>query len=256
MTMLIEFEKVKLGYGGRTVLEEFSMTIRRGELLALVGPNGAGKTTLLRALLGTLKPLAGEMRWSNGMAPRIGYVPQREQIDTAWPLSAIDLVLMGRTALRGRFRSMTTSDLAATEKALEIAGVSQFKRTPIASLSGGQFQRVLLARALAAEPELLVLDEPTAGMDLAGSAAMLDLITKLQSERELTVILVSHDLNAVAAVADRIALIHEGRIQEGDSDAILSKKVLEEIYGIEVTVATLGDRRFVSARAGSVVIPR
>lgn len=245
MEVLLEFRSVQLGYRRKVVLRDISMDIRDGEFLGLVGPNGAGKTTLLRAILGTLRPLSGEVRWGPGRPSRIGYVPQRENLDPVWPLRVIDVVLMGRYALRGSLRRMTRDDYAASEAALEQTGVLELAKEPVATLSGGQVQRTLLARALTADPELLVLDEPTTGMDLAGQTAMLELVRRLHSDRGITVLLVSHDLNAVASVATRIALLHDGAVREGDVDSILSPEVLEIIYGTQISVGEVGGHRVV-----------
>lgn len=133
-------------------------------------------------------------------------------------------------------------------RALDAVGISELAELPIASLSGGQVQRTLLARALASQPDLLVLDEPTTGMDLGGSTAMLRLIRALHDERDLTVLFVSHDLNAVAAIATRLVLLHEGKVREGDAASILSSAVLGVVYGLDVVVGEVAGHRVVSAR--------
>ena len=245
---LIEFRKARFGYGRRVVLDDVSIDVRRGDLLGLVGPNGAGKTTLLRGLLGRLKPLSGEVRRGDGRAPKIGFVPQRENLNPIWPLCVLDVVLMGRCALRGPIRRFNAEDREAATAALSATGIGDLARAPLASLSGGQVQRTLLARALASGPELLVLDEPTTGMDLAGSTAMLRLIRALHAHRSLTVLFVSHDLNAVAAIATRLVLLHEGRVREGDAASILSPEVLGAVYGLDVVVGEVAGHRVVAAR--------
>lgn len=245
---LIEFRDAKFGYGRKIVLDRVTIDLRRGDLLGLVGPNGAGKTTLLRGLLGQLKPLSGEVRWGSGQVPRIGFVPQRENLNPLWPLRALDVVLMGRCALRGPLRGFTASDRAESLRALESTGIGELAERPVASLSGGQVQRTLLARALASHPDILVLDEPTTGMDLSGSTAMLRLIRTLHAERKLTVLFVSHDLNAVAAIATRLVLLHEGQVREGDAASILSPEVLGVVYGLDIVVGEIGAHRVVAAR--------
>jgi ABC-type Mn2+/Zn2+ transport system ATPase subunit len=247
---LIEFRDARFGYGSKVILDGVTIDVGRGDLLGLVGPNGAGKTTLLRGLLGELKPLAGSVTWSEGHMPRFGFVPQRENLNPIWPLSVLDVVLMGRCALIGPLRRFSATDVAEAEEALESTGMRHLKRSSVAQLSGGQVQRALLARALASRPELLVLDEPTTGMDLAGSTAMLRLVRELHDDRKLTVLLVSHDLNAVAAIANRFILLHEGAIREGDADSILSPEVLGAVYGIDVEVGSVAGQRVVTAQAG------
>jgi ABC-type Mn2+/Zn2+ transport system ATPase subunit len=241
---LIEFRDARFGYGRRTVLDHVSIDVQRGDLLGLVGPNGAGKTTLLRGLLGQLKPLSGEVIWG-GSRPKIGFVPQRENLNPIWPLRVLDVVLMGRCAVRGPLRRFTKEDREESLLALELAGIAALADHPVATLSGGQVQRTLLARALASQPEILILDEPTTGMDLAGSAGMLRLIRSLHDERNLTVLIVSHDLNAVAGIATRFVLIHEGQVKEGDAESILSPDVLGAVYGLNVAVGYVAGQRVV-----------
>jgi ABC-type Mn2+/Zn2+ transport system ATPase subunit len=245
---LIEFREARFGYRSKIVLERVSIDVRRGDLLGLVGPNGAGKTTLLRGLLGELAPLGGSVIWSEGKKPRFGFVPQRENLNPIWPLSVLDVVLMGRCVRRGPFRRYSVEDIAESKAALESAGIPHLESASVSDLSGGQVQRALLARALAAQPELLVLDEPTTGLDLAGSTAMLRLIRELHDERRLTVIVVSHDLNAVAAIANRFILLHEGVIREGDAASILSPEVLGAVYGLDLEVCEIAGRRIVTTR--------
>jgi ABC-type Mn2+/Zn2+ transport system ATPase subunit len=242
---LFSFEEVRLGYDGADILERVSLHVARGDLVGLVGPNGAGKTTLLRAVLGTLRPRAGRVEWAGGRSARIGYVPQRESLDALWPLRVLDLVLMGRTALVGRFHRFSRDDQRAATEALIRVGIADLAEAPPSELSGGQVQRALIARALAGEPELLILDEPTTGMDLAGTAAMLGLIRDLHASGGLTLLVVSHDLGVIAAVAERIALLHEKRLREGDHDSILSPEVLGAVYHLPIEVAIRGTARVV-----------
>lgn len=248
---MLEFRDTTFGYGRRAILEHVSIDIQGGDLLGLVGPNGAGKTTLLRGLLGQLKPRSGEVRWANGHPPRIGFVPQRENLNPVWPLRVLDVVLMGRCVLRGPFRRFRSEDHAEAKQAMDAVGILALAERPIANLSGGQIQRTLLARALASHPDLLVLDEPISGLDLAGSAGMLRLIRNLHRERKLTVLFVSHDLNAVAAIATRLILLHEGKVREDTASEILSPKVLGVVYGLDVVVGEIASQRHVS-----VVLPR
>jgi ABC-type Mn2+/Zn2+ transport system ATPase subunit len=243
---LLEIRAARLGYGGKAVLDGVSLDVRRGNLVGIVGPNGAGKTTLLKAILGTLDPLAGYVAWPVGR-PRLGYVPQREDLDPVWPLSALDVVLAGRVALRGAFRRWTPADRAAARAALADAGIGDLADAHVGELSGGQARRALIARALAARPDLLVLDEPMAGLDLAGRASILGLVRRLHRDRDITVVVASHDLNAVASIATRLALLHEGRLREGGVDAILSPAVLGEVYGLDVAVGDVAGRRVVTA---------
>lgn len=244
---MLTLDSVTLGYRGKATLSNISLTIRRGDFLGLVGPNGAGKTTLLRCILGGLTPQSGAVRWTNNERARIGYLPQRDSLDPVWPLTALDVVTMGRCALRGPLRRFSRGDRDAALEALANTGIASLAHSELTELSGGQIQRVLLARALAAEPTLLVLDEPTTGMDLGGSTAILDLIRNLHVQKNLTTLFVSHDLHAVASIASRVALLHEGAIEEGDADSILSKGVLERVYGLDIEVAAIRGKKVIVA---------
>jgi ABC-type Mn2+/Zn2+ transport system ATPase subunit len=206
----IAIENADLGYAGLPVLRRISLEVRSGEFVAVLGPNGSGKTTLLRSLLGFLPPLAGSVE--RGPDVRIGYVPQRETLDARYPLSGADVALFGtygdlrfwrRTGARARERAR--SALAACA-ALEFAG------RRYAQLSGGQRQRILIARALATDPSVLLLDEPTAGVDQVSEAAILDALADLRRARGLAVWMVTHHEEAVRGRVDRIARVADGAV--------------------------------------------
>ena len=246
MSAPIEFEGVTLGYGRRPVLRELSFQIPQGDFLGIVGPNGSGKTTILRALLGTLRPLAGRVSLAPGL--RFGYVPQRDQVDYGFPLEVLDVVMMGRYDRIGLGRRPGAGDRAAAHAALEHVGIPQLARRPLADLSGGQRQRVLIARALVGEPNVLILDEPTNGMDLVSTTQILSLARELHERDGLTVLMVSHALNEVANYVERIALVHQGRFRLGTVEEIVSEPVLSELYGIPVEVDSFAGHRVVLAR--------
>lgn len=251
MSAPITFDDVTLAYGKRRIFSNLSFEIRRGDFLGLVGPNGAGKTTILRALLGTLTPVRGEVRRAPDV--RFGYVPQRDQLDTGFPLRVLDVVLMGRYARIGVGRRPSADDRRAAVTALEHAGIADLAARPFADLSGGQKQRTLIARALAGEPNVLVLDEPTRGMDLASTTQMLELARELHARERLTVIMVSHALNEVANCVERIALVLPTGFHIGPVDEVLTEESLRGIYGIPVEVAHFNGHRVVLARPHAVV---
>lgn len=244
---LFALESVRLGYGGTDVLDSVDLHVYPGDLVGLVGPNGAGKTTLLKAVLGALAPLEGRVTWSEGRRARIGYVPQRERLDPLWPMRVLDLVLLGRAAAVGLGQRYSLADHEAARYALDRVGLSAFAGAHPSELSGGQVQRALIARALAGGPELLILDEPTTGMDLAGTAAILGLVRSLHAEGNLTLLVVSHDLGVVAAIANRVALLYDRRVKEGDLDVILSPEVLGAVYGMPIEVVETPTGRVVRA---------
>ena len=246
MSTLVRFEEVTLGYGRRPVLTGISFDIPEGDFLGLVGPNGSGKTTILRAILGTLDPLSGSITRAPDL--RFGYVPQRDQVDYGFPLKVLDVVLMGRYDRIGIGRRPSADDRAHALSALDHVGIADLAGQPLSSLSGGQKQRTLIARALVGRPNVLVLDEPTNGMDLVSTTQILGLVRELHERDRLTVLMVSHALNEVANYVDRIALVTEGRFRIGPIDEIMGEQVLSELYGIPVEVASVGGHRIVLAR--------
>lgn len=246
MTALIEFRNAQLGYGRRhPVLQDINLEVQRGDFLGIVGPNGSGKTTLLRTLLGLLQPISGTVRiGSEGgkKAVRYGYVPQRETVDTLFPIPVEDIVVMGRYGRIGLMRRPGRADRAIALRCLEHVGIAHLARSSYRDLSGGQKQRALIARALATEPDVLVLDEPTNGMDVASEHALLELVRTLHFENRLTVILVSHMLANVANCAHRIAIIAHGRLDEGTRAEMLTTEHLSDLYGMEIQVLDIAGR--------------
>ncbi|HET7621020.1 MAG TPA: metal ABC transporter ATP-binding protein [Gemmatimonadaceae bacterium] len=249
MTALITFDRVTLGYGRRAVLTDLDFEIPEGDFLGLVGPNGAGKTTILRAILGSLSPMQGVITRADGL--RFGYVPQRDQVDYNFPLKIVDVVLMGRYDRVGLARRPSASDRKLARAALGQVGIADLADEPLSALSGGQRQRALIARALVGEPNLLVLDEPTNGMDLVSTTQILALVRELHERDGLTVLMVSHALNEVANYVRRIALVLEGAFRIGDVDEIVTEATLSEMYGIPVEVSSFDDHRMVFARRGA-----
>lgn len=243
MGTLIEFENAQLGYGWRNIiLHDVNLAINRGDFLGIVGPNGSGKTTLLRTLLGLLKPVSGTVRIGEGEPIRYGYVPQRDTVDTLFPIPVEEIVLMGRYRRVGLIKRPSKADREIALRSLEQVGIGGLARASYRDLSGGQKQRALIARALATEPDMLVLDEPTNGMDLASEHALLDLTTSLHEQNRLTVILVSHLLENVANCAQRIAIIANGALDEGTRQEMLTTEHLSRLYRMEVKVMDIDDR--------------
>ncbi|MDP1889489.1 MAG: metal ABC transporter ATP-binding protein [Gemmatimonadaceae bacterium] len=248
MNPLVRFDRATLGYGGRAILSDISFEIPTGDFLGLVGPNGAGKTTVLRAILGSLAPMAGTVTVAPNL--RVGYVPQRDSVDAAFPLKVLDVVLMGRYDRVGLGRRPTADDRARALQSLEHVGIPHLEDQQFASLSGGQKQRTLIARALVGEPTVLVLDEPTNGMDLASTTQILGLVRELHETDRLTVLMVSHALNEVAMYVNRIALVMQGMFRIGLVDDIMTEPILTAMYGVPVLVEQLGGHRVVFARPG------
>jgi ABC-type Mn2+/Zn2+ transport system ATPase subunit len=238
---LIELHRVVVGYHRQRLLPPIDLTLAQGIFLGVVGPNGSGKTTLVRTMLGLLAPVAGEVRYPLGRRPRFGYVPQRGDIDVSFPLTAGEIVLMGRYPRVGLVRRPGAADRAAARRALEQVGVAELAGRRFHELSGGQRQRVLLARALAGEPEILVLDEPTTGMDLVAERGMLDQIAVF-AQQGIAVMMVSHQLTAVANYAQDLCIVDRERnaVEVGPVAEVLTPARLSQLYGRDVAVATVG----------------
>jgi zinc transport system ATP-binding protein len=226
---VIELESVSFGYGGPPVLEKVSLTVPRGEFLGLVGPNGGGKSTLLKVILGLLTPSAGEV-WLLGQRPAqgrraVGYVPQFASFQRDFPISVEETVMLGRLGRTRWWGGFSAQDRRQARRAMADAEVADLGRRPLATLSGGQLQRVLIARALAAEPELLLLDEPTANIDLRAETDIFTLLKQL-TER-LTVVVVSHDVGFISRYVTRVACLnrtlvcHQTEALTGESIAAL-----------------------------------
>ncbi len=232
------------GYDGREVLHDLSLSVARGELVGVLGPNGSGKSTLLRAVTGVLPLTSGEVELfgrslgrlrRREIARRVGVVPQGGQ--TAFEFTVREIVAMGRTPHVGRLHGETTHDRAAIEAALARTDCGELADRLVSELSGGEAQRVIIARALAQEPELLLLDEPTAFLDLSHQIEVFELLRRLNRAEGLTVVCISHDLNLAALYCDRLVLLRDGRVaDEGHPNDVVNAGRIKEVYGASVLV--------------------
>jgi zinc transport system ATP-binding protein len=204
---LVAARRLGIRRGGQVLLEEVELAVSPGEIVTLIGPNGAGKTTLVRLLLGLERPDSGQVTRKPGL--RVGYLPQRLQVDPVLPLDVSRLLTLTRRAGR-----------AAQREALAEAGVAHLLHSPVQRLSGGELQRVLLARALLADPELLVLDEPTQGIDFNGQAELYRLIARLRDLRGCAVLMVSHDLHLVMAATDHVVCLNRHVCCQGEPESV------------------------------------
>lgn len=245
MSALIALEKAAVGYGGRALLKDVDLSVAPGDFLAVVGPNGGGKTTALLTLLGAL-PLVGG-RLVRPRPVRVGYVPQRDHVDAVWPFTAGEVALMGRVPGIGPWRRPGAVDREKVREALARVGIEALAGRAYGELSGGQRQRTLIARALAAEPELLVLDEPTNGMDPAAELATMDLLRALHGGGKLAIVMVSHRLENVANYARTLAFVDKdkGLFRVGALDEMLRPEALGALYGRAVAVRQENGRRLV-----------
>lgn len=228
---VIRIDDLHFAYDEAPVLEDVNLHVEAGEFLGLVGPNGGGKTTLLRVILGLLDPARGRVELL-GQRPRrgrkrVGYVPQVARFERDFPISVEETVLLGRLGLTSRLWGWSRSDRDAAAKALDEAGVADLRHRHLATLSGGQLQRTLIARALACEPELLLLDEPTSNVDLRAEEDIFDLLGDLN--RRVTVVVVSHDLGFISRYVRRVACLNRRMVCHPTEE--LTGDVIAQLYG-------------------------
>lgn len=230
----IWFADVTAGYGERTALERVSLAVEPGSLLAVVGPNGAGKSTLLKLMAGLLTPWTGRLEVLGAPpgreARRIAYVPQAELVDWAFPVTVDDVVMMGRFPRLGPIRRPGPDDRRAVADALEKVHMNDHRRTQIGRLSGGQRRRVFLARALAAEPDLFLLDEPVTGIDATTQELLMDLL-EAEARRGKTVVATTHDLACAAQRFHHVLAVNRTIVAHGPSNLVLDADVLARAYG-------------------------
>jgi ABC-type Mn2+/Zn2+ transport system ATPase subunit len=237
---LVRFEGVTCGYDGAPVLRDVDLTIERGAFVGIVGPSGAGKTTLLRSIVGVVPRVTGRVLVDGrpvdrGPRPTVGWVPQLETVDWHFPATVREVVLMGRWAER-RWQAWTTAaDRMRVDRLLERLGIAGLADRHIRELSGGQQQRVFLARALIGDPALLLLDEPTSGVDLKTRDDILHLLADLNRDG-ITIMLTTHELNTVAAHLPWVVCVNGRIIAEGDPDGIFTAGVLGRTYGADLRV--------------------
>jgi iron complex transport system ATP-binding protein len=245
----LELRNASVSRGGRTILDSASILLSTGDFLALVGPNGGGKSTLLRTLAGLWKASSEDAVLLNEIplkdiprrqiAGKIAFVSQDTHMDFAFTVE--EVVRMGRYPRRGRFEREGVSDRAAVESAIQKCNILHLRGRSVTTLSGGERQRVLIARSLAAEPEFILLDEPTANLDVEHSLEVLALCNALALTGH-AVVLSSHDLNAVARHAATVALIHKGRIQSvGSREQVFNTRSLEEVFHVSAQAISSHD---------------
>ncbi|MDR6225335.1 metal ABC transporter ATP-binding protein [Desmospora profundinema] len=249
MNQVLELRGIHFSYGQQAVLEEVDLSLGKGQFLGLVGPNGSGKSTLVKLALGSLLPDHGEVRlfktplhqfrdWS-----RIGYVSQKaNSFNLGFPATVREVVASGLYGKMGLFRRMTRKHWERVDEAIDQVGLSEYGHRNIGRLSGGQQQRAFIARALVSDPDLLILDEPTVGVDARSTEQFYELLAHLHREKGLALLLVSHDIGAITAYVDRIACLNRRLFFHGNPNefSLRRQEVLTAAYGHEVKVLEHG----------------
>lgn len=240
--MLVRLKGLNYRHGGRALLQDVRMELAGGEVIAIVGPNGAGKSTLLKHIAAIIPPEKRKV-WIDGqdvreykpneLARKQGYVPQ--QTNSGLPLSVLDTVLLGRKPHMQW--NVTSRDLAVVEQVLAELGLASFSDRQMEQLSGGERQRVLIARALAQEPDILLLDEPTSALDIRHQLEVLELVCRLAKGKDVLIVLVLHDLELAARYADRVFLMKNGEVAAaGEPEAVFTAENIRDVYGVEAEI--------------------
>lgn len=248
-TPLIRFQNVSLAYGDRVALQNVSADINHGEFVGIIGPNGSGKTTLFLGILGLQPIVRGDILVENRsitssvkeIRESIGYLPQRDSLDPTVPGLVQDIVMMGRFSSLGLFRRPSQQDKHRVREVLEMVELVDAIHEPIGHLSGGQQQRVFLARALVSNPKLLLLDEPTSAIDPGTQIRLIELISRLHQELDLTILFITHDVNHLVGRVGRVMYLNKELHAFGPTEEILKEDILSRVYGQAVRVICLED---------------
>lgn len=246
---VVALEQVRIRLGGRTILEDISMTVREGEFIVMLGPNGAGKSTLLKTILGLIKPSAGSVRVLGRPARRgnkdVGYAPQHRRLESDLALRARDVVGFGLDGNRWGIGWPSAGRKARINEVLREVDALELADAPVGQLSGGEQQRLLIAQALLTNPRLLLLDEPLANLDISREGEIVALVAKVCRERNVAVMLVTHDINPLLPVVDRVLYMANGKSAIGTPDEVVTSQSLSRLYGSPVEVVQALDRLFV-----------
>ena len=236
---VITADNLSGGYKDSVIWTDASFSVQKGEFIAVLGPNGAGKTTLFRLLLGLVKPIAGSLTVLGTSPhrgnPRIGYVPQHHDIDRDIGIEALEIVKLGLTGTRWGMGLPGVGTKEATE-ALELVSGEDLAHKPLGKMSGGELQRVFLAQALVSKPDILLLDEPLANLDIRRESNLVNLIANIVEKQGVTVLLIAHNINPLLPVLDRVLYVANGKMTLGTPEEVLTSDALSKLYGISIEV--------------------
>ncbi len=242
---IIRFEHATFGFpGGVIALKDITLDIHPGEFVGVIGPNGSGKTTLCRAVLGLMAPIQGSLRIFDCSCDelrchhraRIGYLPQKGVVDRDFPVTVLETVMMGRYGALGLLKRPSRKDREIAVDALTHVGMEGCQSGALGRLSGGQQQRVFIARALAQQPQVLLLDEPTTGLDITTQHNVVELVEHLHRELRLTVLLITHDINMIRSRVDRLVLLKTRLYAAGPPAEVLKPEILRQVYGKDLVI--------------------
>jgi len=242
--MAINVQNLSHAYGDLPVLNNITFSVSKGDFFIIIGPNGSGKTTLMKVISGILKPQNGQLEimgrsidnyTRKNLAQTIAFVPQTIPVD--FPFTVTEIVLMGRSPYLGMLGLEQEIDLEIAQQAINFTGIEHLAHRKLDQLSGGEQQRVFIARAICQQPQVILLDEPTSSLDLAHQVRLMDLMERLKADKGVTVVMVSHDVNLAAMYGNRLLLLNQGQIMRlGTPEEVLTFQTLEETYGCTLLV--------------------
>ncbi len=273
MNTAVYVKNLSYAYANRPVLKDITFSVETGDFFVIIGPNGSGKTTLMKLISGLLKPHQGRLEILNrpigrytrkALAKRIAFVPQMPAVD--FPFTVAEMVLMGRSPHLGLLGIEQQKDLEIARQALKFTGMEHLTQRKLDQLSGGEQQRVCIARAICQEPDIILLDEPTASLDLAHQIRLMDMMETLKNEKGITVVMISHDVNLAAMYGNQLLLLSKGHIVcQGPPEEVLTFQKLEETYGCtllvdesplgEIPRVTLVPRKFIPLAKPNQTLP-
>jgi zinc/manganese transport system ATP-binding protein len=247
---VIAVKNLSINLGGRKILEDVSFDVKKGEFVAVLGPNGAGKTTILKLLLGVIKPTLGTISVLSKTPTRgnsaIGYAPQHRVLETDLALRARDVVGFGFDGNKWGIGFPSKERDKKIDKALTEVDALRFGNAPVGRLSGGEQQRLLIAQAIITNPQILLLDEPLANLDINHARGIVDVLIRLKEEQKVTIILVSHDINPLLPVVDEVLFMARGHSTMGKPDEVITSETLSRLYNTDVEVVRAKNRIFVT----------